>query len=143
MYYSASTAADASKHCVGAATSQSILGPYKPQSGALFCPLSQGGAIDASGFKDPTDGKRYAVYKVDGNSLGHGGDCGNTKAPLVSTPLVLQPVASDGITFRGQATTLLDHRGTTQNADGTDDGIVEAPALVKQGSTYFLFFSPG
>lgn len=64
-------------------------------------------------------------------------------APLVSTPLVLQPVASDGFTFTGSATTLLDHSGTAEDGDGTDDGIVEAPALVKEGSTYFLFFSPG
>lgn len=77
MYYSASTTQDASKHCVGAATSTNVLGPYTPVGdAALFCDLSVGGAIDAAGFND--DGQRYVVYKVDGNSLGNGGACMNT-----------------------------------------------------------------
>jgi hypothetical protein len=49
-------------HCVGAATSDTILGPYTAQDSPLFCPLSQGGAIDASGYNDK--GQRYIVYKV-------------------------------------------------------------------------------
>lgn len=77
MYYSASTTEDASKHCVGAATSTNILGPYTPvDDDALFCDLTVGGAIDAAGFND--NGQRYVVYKVDGNSLGNGGACMNT-----------------------------------------------------------------
>lgn len=77
MYYSASTVKDKSKHCVGAATSKNVLGPYTPiGSEPLFCDLSIGGAIDAAGFKDGN--QRYVVYKVDGNSLGNGGACMNT-----------------------------------------------------------------
>jgi len=76
MYYSATTTSDTSKHCVGAATSKTVTGPYNPVgSTALICPLSQGGAIDASGVVDGYN--RYIVYKVDGNSIGHGGACGN------------------------------------------------------------------
>ena len=76
MYYSATTNADTSKHCVGVAVSKTVTGPYTPVgSTALICPLSQGGAIDASGFSD--NGNRYIVYKIDGNSIGHGGSCGN------------------------------------------------------------------
>lgn len=76
MYYSASTKADTAKHCVGAAKASSVTGPYTPiGSSALICPLSKGGAIDASGYND--NGKRYIIYKVDGNSIGHGGACGN------------------------------------------------------------------
>ena len=53
MYYSAGAASDPTKHCVGAAKASSVLGPYEPiGSDALFCPISQGGAIDASGFND-------------------------------------------------------------------------------------------
>lgn len=70
MYFSATTTADTSKHCVGAATSKNIVGPYAAQASALICPLSSGGAIDASGFQD-SNGQRYIVYKVDGNSIGH------------------------------------------------------------------------
>ncbi|EME43257.1 glycoside hydrolase family 43 protein [Dothistroma septosporum NZE10] len=135
LYYSASVASDTSKHCVGAATSDNILGPYSPQAEPLFCPLDQGGAIDPAGFYD--NGQRYVVYKVDGNSLGHGGACQNTVEPLVATPLILQPVSADGLTAQGAATTLLNHQGLS------DDGILEAPALVKSGSTYVLFFSSG
>lgn len=77
LYYSASTKEDPSKHCVGAATASTARGPYTPVgSEPLFCPLSEGGAIDAAGYND--NGQRYVVYKVDGNSLGHGGACGNT-----------------------------------------------------------------
>ncbi|KAH0373132.1 glycoside hydrolase family 43 protein, partial [Aureobasidium melanogenum] len=139
MYFSATTAAspDGSKHCVGAATSPTIMGPYTSLADALFCPLSRGGAIDASGFKD-RNGKRYVVYKVDGNSIGHGGACGNTVAPIVGTPLMLQPVAADGHTFTGNAVALLDNDGAT------DQGILEAPFLTRsRAGVYFLFFSSG
>ena len=50
---------------------------------------------------------------------------------------MLQPVAADGVTFQGSATTILNNNGA---ADG---GVIEAPSLVKVGSTYFLFFSSG
>ena len=81
MYYSATTTADTSKHCVGAATATMVTGPYTPVgNSALVCPLSQGGAIDASGYYDFATGKRYITYKIDGNAIGHGGACGNNGA---------------------------------------------------------------
>ncbi|KAK5133155.1 hypothetical protein LTR08_008090 [Meristemomyces frigidus] len=94
-----------------------------------------GGAIDASGHDD--NGQRYIVYKVDGNSIGNGGSCGNDVAPYVGTPIILQPVTANGYTFDGTATTILDNNGAG------DEGIVEAPSLVQSGSTYILFFSSG
>lgn len=57
--------------------------------------------------------------------------------PLVPTPLVLQAVASNGYTLQGEPTTLLDHIGAE------DDGVVEAPVVVKKDGTYFLLFSSG
>ena len=66
MYYSASTIFQNSRHCVGAAFSDDILGPYAPQNSPLFCPISQGGAIDAAGYNDK--GQRYIVYKVVGET---------------------------------------------------------------------------
>ncbi|KAL1304488.1 hypothetical protein AAFC00_003478 [Neodothiora populina] len=137
MYYSASTAEDTSKHCVGVASASTVEGPYTGQDKALICPISQGGAIDASGFRDAS-GARYIVYKIDGNAIGSGGACGNTIAPIQATPLVLQPVASDGYTLQGTATTLLDNIGVS------DDGVIEAPTLIRsQEGIYFLFFSSG
>lgn len=50
---------------------------------------------------------------------------------------MLQQVAADGYTTIGQATTLLNHNGLS------DDGVLEAPVLVKKDGTYFLFFSAG
>lgn len=71
MYYAATAAASTSgKHCVGAATSANVTGPYIPQAAAMFCNLTVGGAIDPAGFRDH-NGQRYVVYKVDGNSIGH------------------------------------------------------------------------
>ena len=136
MYYAASSAQDTAKHCVGAAKASNIQGPYVPVgNNALICPLSQGGAIDATGYQDGN--QRYVVYKIDGNSLGHGGACDNTDSPVVPTPLMLQAVASDGVTLQGNPTTLLNNNGAS------DGGGIEAPALIKAGSVYFLFFSSG
>ena len=50
------------KHCVGAAFTKNVIGPYVAQSSTLICPLSEGGAIDAAGYED--NGQRYVVYKV-------------------------------------------------------------------------------
>lgn len=70
MYYSASYAADTTFHCVGAATADSIEGPYTPVDEPLACPTDQGGAIDPSGYWDEATSTRWLVYKIDGNSLG-------------------------------------------------------------------------
>lgn len=67
MYYSALV--NETVHCTGAATATNIQGPYIPVGDEpLVCPQQEGGAIDASGFRD-VDGSRWVVYKVDGNSL--------------------------------------------------------------------------
>lgn len=67
-----------------------------------------------------------------------GGACGNTVAPIVATPLTLQPVAADGLTFMGSSTVLMSNNGAS------DQGIVEAPDLIRTRSgTYVLFFSSG
>ena len=55
----------------------------------------------------------------------------------MGTPLVLQPVSSNGYTLSGSATTLLDNNGAA------DQGILEAPVVAKSGSYYFLLFSSG
>ncbi|THD00150.1 hypothetical protein EYZ11_000341 [Aspergillus tanneri] len=126
MYFSA-IAKDERKHCIGAATSSSVRGPYKPAPNALACPIDQGGAIDAAGFKD-SDGSFYVVYKIDGNSLNtHGGK----KHP---TPIMLQKLHSDALTPSGKPVQLLDR-------DDRDGPLVEAPSLVKHGDTYLLSFS--
>jgi len=133
LYYSATDTAQTAQHCVGTATSNSILGPYTAADTPLACPLSAGGAIDSSGFTD-TDGTHYVVYKVDGNSIGHGGPCGNADAPIVPTPLMLQQLASDGVTAVGDPMQLLDR----SDADGP---LIEAPNLILVNGIYVSFFS--
>ena len=135
IYYAAQYAADTRFHCVGAAVSNTITGPYTPVANAIACPTAQGGAIDPSGYFDDATKTRWVVYKVDGNSIGHGGSCGNTVDPIVSTPIMLQQVQLDGYTKIGNPTQILDR--------GQYDGpLIEAPNLIKASDgTYVLFFS--
>ncbi len=138
IYYSANVVGHPKKHCIGAALSKTIHGPYTALNETLACNLAKGGAIDADGFVD-TNGDLYVVYKVDGNSIGHGGPCKNLNAPIVPTPIMLQKVSSeDGYTKIGEPVELL------QNipADGPN---IEAPALMFSVETgmYFLFYNAG
>lgn len=167
MYYTAQSKEYPTLHCIGAATSNNADDPYTPRDTALKChpkyavPLlppfpphpkapfetnvlpsySDGGAIDPSGFQD-ANGQQYLVYKVDGNTLGHGGSCGNTVAPIQPTPIMIQQVAAaDGYTLISGPKQLLDRSA----ADGP---LVEAPSLIRVkddnaegGWMYVLFFS--
>lgn len=135
MYYSGEAKSNLRHHCVGTAIADHPAGPYVPSNTPLSCRLDRGGSIDPAGFKDK-DGSRYVVFKVDGNSVGHGGDCNNGVEPLVSTPILLQKVAADGVTPIGDAVQILDRN----TADG-DGPLVEAPNLILHGDMYFLFYS--
>jgi beta-xylosidase len=141
IYYSASTNLHPHQHCVGAATSKTIAGPYTALNTTIACDHAKGGAIDPDGFIDinDIDAAHYVVYKVDGNSIGHGGACKNTRQPIVPTMLMLQRVSSaDGYTPLGDPVELL-HNIV---ADGPN---IEAPALVFDHGTglYFLFYNAG
>ncbi|EEY14086.1 glycosyl hydrolase family 43 protein [Verticillium alfalfae VaMs.102] len=123
------------RHCVGVALADSMTGPYRPMPEPWACHLDQGGAIDPAGFHDAGTGRRYVVYKVDGNHDGNGGDCGNSVDPVVSTPIMLQEVGPDGFTKIGNPVQILDRT----EADGP---LVEAPDIVRlEDGTYVLFFS--
>ena len=124
MYYAASLASDPRFHCVGVATSSFPTGPYTPAANPSFCDTSIGGAIDPTITMDPSSGSMYVAYKVDGNSIGNGGACGNTVAPIVSTPIVLQEIsADDGVALVGGGVEIL--------SNGPDDGpMIEAPITV-------------
>jgi len=138
MYYSGEARSRPRHHCVGVAISASTspLGPYIPNDDPLSCRLDDGGSIDPAGFRDPADGTRYVLFKLDGNSVGNGGDCNNGNPPILDTPIMLQPVEEDGFTLRGDAVEIL-HR-VTEDGDGP---LVEAPSLVFVGGMYYLFYS--
>ena len=139
MYYSAADAQFPNKHCVGAATALQPDGPFTAQDTPLYCDIAAGGAIDADGFMDPQTLNQYVVYKVDGNSNGHGGACSNTVAPIEPTPILLQQVSTvDGTTPVGGSVQLL--------VNIPEDGpMIEAPALTYDPSsqTYILFYNSG
>jgi hypothetical protein len=127
LYYAAQLAGNnySRFHCIGAATSPNILGPYIPLPQPVICPVQNGGAIDPASFRDPLTGRRYLLYKVDGNSLGRGGECNNGVEPFQRTPIILQEVNStDGVSVIGDGIEVLDRDGET------DGPLVEAPDLM-------------
>lgn len=134
LYYTDSLKTDPETHCIGAAISDSVTGPYVPYLNPMICP--DGGAIDPAGFYDRSTGKRYIIYKIDSNSLGHGGLCRNDVLPIVPTPLILQEVnPDDGVTLIGPPTQIFDR-------DALDGPLIEAPAMfLTTEGVYFLFFS--
>ena len=136
MYYSVAVKSHPNLHCLSYATAKTITDPFIDNSSAPFiCPLAHGGAIDIAGYTD--EGRtvnRYIVYKIDGNAIGHGGACGNTVAPIVPTPIMLQRVGADGVTLLGNPIEIL----TNTPFDGP---YVEAPTLTDMDGKYVLFFS--
>ncbi|KAJ5191271.1 Glycoside hydrolase family 43 [Penicillium cinerascens] len=136
MYYAGEAKDFGTHHCIGAAVSEGEdpIGPYVPLNESIACPHKYGGAIDPSPFRDE-DGTMYVVYKGDGNSVGSGGYCGNSRIPRHSVPIMLQEVKSDGITLVGEPTIILD-------INKTDGPLVEAPDIIRtEDGTYYLFFS--
>jgi beta-xylosidase len=137
MYFSATTntAGNGRFHCIGAASSPNIEGPYDSVSDSpLACPTNEGGAIDASAFRD-ANGTRFMLYKIDGNSIGNGGRCNNDVEPQRDTWLVLQQIASNGWTLVGEGKRIL-------NRDPIDGPLIEGPSLVRYpGPKYVLHFS--
>lgn len=141
LYYSAVASRNNARnhHCIGAAISSLPTGPFAPLPTVLICPLERGGAIDAAPFKHPETGALYLAYKIDGNALGNGGNCGNTISPIHDTPILLQELdAQDGITLIGEPSQILE-RSTLAN----DGPLVEAPSIVYAEGRYWLFFSSG
>lgn len=141
LYYTALSVANPTSHCVGAATSDTITGPFIARDEELACSAG-GGSIDPSGFLDEADGRLYVVYKTDGNNIGHGGSCNNMVAPIVPTPIMLQEVnVANGYEKIGAPVQILDR-------DVNDGPLVEAPSLIRVPNTetpggfvYILFFS--
>ncbi|MDT0447149.1 family 43 glycosylhydrolase [Streptomyces johnsoniae] len=124
MYFTGPDAASG-RMCLGAALADAPAGPFVPTSAQpLVCDPDEGGDIDPSSFVD-TDGTRYLLYKNDGNAVGR---------PAI---LWLQRVAEDGVTLLGARTELL------RNNLPSEDGVIEAPVLVKRASQYVLFYSAG
>jgi hypothetical protein len=75
--------------------------------------------------------KQFLLYKVDGNSLGLKHSCYRYVAP---TPLMLQEVEDDGVSFIGDPVPLLEN--TRYNGPG-----IEAPAMTYEDGKYYLIYN--
>jgi GH43 family beta-xylosidase len=120
-YYTTVNGADVLS--IAAAHAASALGPYTDSGGPLVQdPL---GVIDATFFED-ADGKRWLLYKIDGNSKGK------------PTPIYARELKKDGLSFAAGsvATKIL-----VNDAATWEGGVVEAPWLVVRNGMYYLFYS--
>ncbi len=97
-------------------------GPFVPEEEIFMCQFSEGGSIDLTSFTDD-DGRRYLIWKNDGNSCG------------LPTWIYIQPVADDGVTRLGRPQRLF-------TADQPwEGGLIESPTLWKHNGRYYLFYS--
>jgi len=124
MYYTTpSSAGFGNKQCISRATSTDPAGPFVDNSTEAFiCPLAKGGAIDASVFVD-TDNTLYLVWKTDGNCCG------------LPTVIYSQPLTADGLSVAGPPVELI------TASQPWEDNVVEGPAMIRKGATYYLFYS--
>lgn len=122
LYYTAGVRS-AGRECISVAIADHIEGPYVDSSTApLVCQLPMGGSIDPDPMVD-ADGHRFLVWKNDGNCC------------HLPTRIWSQPLSDDGQHLLDQPVELL--RDTLPwEADN-----IEAPQLVRVGSSYVLFYS--
>lgn len=110
--------------CITLAVSSSPEGPFVDDSAKpLICQNDIGGSIDATPFVD-ADGTTYLIWKNDGNCCGR------------PTRFWIQPMTADGLKLTGEATDL-----GLVNDEPWEGSLIEAPTLVLNDGTYFLFFS--
>ena len=105
--------------CVAVADAGRPQGPYTDR-GPLVC--QDAGSIDAAATRDE-NGRRYLVWKEDGNSR---------KLP---TPLWAQPLSDDGLRLVGEKSELL------RNEAPWEAHLIEGPYLLRRGDWFFIFYS--
>jgi GH43 family beta-xylosidase len=135
LYYTAHSKAaqdeGRARQCIGVALSDSPDGPFVPVGdGPLVCPDGEGGTVDLGGAIDAAtyteDGRLYLLWKSDGNCCA---------SPVPAPVIYLQPLSADGTTLTGPPVELI-------RLDQAFEGrVVEAPTLIKQDGTYYLFYS--
>lgn len=105
--------------CVAVATAARPQGPYTDH-GPLVC--QEAGSIDAATIRDE-NGRRYLVWKEDGNSR---------KLP---TPLWAQPLSEDGTALAGEKQEIL------RNEAAWEAHLIEGPFILRRGGWFYLFYS--
>ena len=115
------------KHCIGAAVSPDVTGPFKPQDKPLLCPPGGKGtgAIGPDAFVAPS-GERYVVFKN-----------GSAFDPEHTSHVALQKVGDNGYDKEGDFQELVH---STQAGDNDTEG----PAIVaRPGGGFALLFVVG
>lgn len=111
------------RQAISTARSARPEGPFVDESaGPLVFQSDRGGSIDPSPFVDD-DGTAYLLWKSEDNAI---------KGP---SSLWIQPLSADGRTLTGTPTELLGHDR------GWERPLIEAPAMVRAGGRYYLFYS--
>ena len=105
--------------CVAVADAASPQGPYTDR-GALVC--QDVGSIDAAAVTDE-NGRRYLVWKEDGNSQ---------KRP---TPLWAQPLSADGTALIGEKQEIF------RNEAPWEAHLVEGPFILRRADYFYMFYS--
>jgi hypothetical protein len=113
--------------CLGWATATSPSGPFIDSASApQICQLDYFGDIDPRTFVDPS-GQEWLYWKSDDNA--------GWALGVKATKFFAQQLASDGTTLEGSPTIIY-------QADKDWEGsMVEAPQMVLDHGTYYLFFS--
>lgn len=145
MYYSATHATHRRQHCVGAAVSPCRAGLYNPLHTTLACDLAAGGDIDPDLFYDPQGHQWYLRCKVDGNSIGSGGACGNSNNPKTPTPIAMQQQSPNLTTMAGPPHDLISNGLPDPNAivSYPDGPNVEGPTMFYHNGSYHLVYNSG
>lgn len=119
LYFTARSASQRT-HCIGVARAWDPEGPFRSIGRQpLVCRPGDVNAVDPKPFTD-TDGVRYLVYSSSREGNG---------------TVWLQRLATDG------TETIGDRRALIQADRPDEDHIVEAPAMIRHGHTYVLFYS--
>ena len=121
--------------CIGRAVSDAPEGPFVDESAEpMLCQPELGGSIDATAFTD-TDGTMYLVWKNDGNCCG------------IPTEFWAQALTDDGLALTGEVPPGTPGTDSTvanlgvRNNTAWEGGVIEAPTIVLNDGTYYLFFS--
>jgi beta-xylosidase len=110
--------------CVGAATSESVTGPFKD----IGAPLIRN---DSVGYIDPTffrvDSQNYIFWKEDGNGR---------NPPEKYTPIWATAISDDGLTLLGEKVEVL-----RNDPNSWESFLVEAPWVISYQGYFYLFYS--
>lgn len=104
---------------IGVATANRAQGPYTDHEPLVG---QAAGSIDPTPVTDES-GRRYLIWKEDGNSRG------------LPTTIWVQPLSEDGLSLAGEARAIL------SNDTPWEGGVIEAPSVIKHGDYYYLFYS--